>query len=151
MVRSCDASGPLGGHGFVRHPEGQGLADADLYALSQGREEGLRAQVLHQTSRSKGPSSRSAHEASYRSCLSGRPQDHSSGKRFSDVLNEVVGGTAAWPDEEVEQLMMLVQTMPTLLPCQMVDVIVTSVGLPKYTCYDVRTEAAPFRRRSSDY
>lgn len=33
--------------------------------------------------------------------------------------------------------MVLVQSMPTLLPCQMVDVIVTDVGLPKYSCYDV--------------
>lgn len=37
---------------------------------------------------------------------------------------------------------MLVQTMPTLLPCQMVDVIVDDVGLPKYSCYEVRSVPA---------
>lgn len=46
--------------------------------------------------------------------------------------------------------MVLVQTMPTLLPCQMVDIIADDRGMPKYSCYDVRPLPLPSARvRSS--
>lgn len=56
---------------------------------------------------------------------------------FKAVLHEKVTSTPNWSDEEIEQLMGVIQMMPTLFPCKMVDILVDDLELPKYTCLDV--------------